>query len=70
LSSPVSVSKGRFQVQLNGLAGQNYTLLATTNVSLPTSNWFTVLVTNLSGNSAILQDNGTMEPPTCGAFIA
>jgi large repetitive protein len=57
LSSPFSVSRGKFQMQLNGLAGQNYTLLATTNMSAPTSNWFTVLVTNLSVNSVILQDN-------------
>jgi hypothetical protein len=44
------------QLQLNGVAGQDYTLLTSTNMALPLSNWAAVLTTNLPGASAVLQD--------------
>ena len=43
---------------LSGLsaAGQSYTVLISTNLALPLSNWFPVLSTNLPGSSAFIQD--------------
>jgi hypothetical protein len=52
-----SKSGAQFSFLLTGVAGQNYTVLATTNLSLPLSNWFPVLITNLSGSSALIRDS-------------
>ena len=51
-----SKSGAQFSFLLSGVAGQNYTVLASTNLSLPLSNWFPVMVTNLSGSTALIQD--------------
>jgi hypothetical protein len=40
---------------LSGASGTNYTILVTTN--LTSGSWFTLLVTNLQGNFAYIQDN-------------
>ena len=57
VSHPAKLSSTQFGFQLSGLQGQNYTILASTNVSLPISNWFPVLTTNLSTSPAFIQDN-------------
>jgi hypothetical protein len=57
LSQPTKLSSTQFSFQLSGFAGQDYTILASTNVSLPMSNWFPVLTTNLSTNPAFIEDN-------------
>jgi hypothetical protein len=57
LTAPTWLGNAQFGFTLNGSPGTSYTVLATTNVTLPLSNWFTVLVTNLPGNSAFIQDN-------------
>lgn len=57
LTAPARLGNGEFQFIFNTTAGTNYTILATTNVSLPLSNWFTVLVTNVPSSSAFIQDN-------------
>jgi len=57
LSQPARGSVTQFDFLLTGITGQNYTILASTNVALPMSNWFTVLTTNLSGSPAFIQDN-------------
>ena len=50
-------SSTQFSFQLSGSAGQNYTVLASTNVSLPMSNWFPVLTTNLVTSPAFIKDD-------------
>jgi len=57
LSQPARTSGTRFGFLLSGTAGQNYTVLASTNAALHLSNWFPVLTTNLSGTAAFIQDN-------------
>ncbi len=57
LGQPVRVSPTQIGLNFSGIPGSNYTILATTNLALPLSNWFTVLVTNLSTNSVFIQDN-------------
>ena len=57
LSQPVLASGTQFGFLLGGFPGQNYTILATTNLSVPMSNWFTVLTTNLSSSPALIWDN-------------
>ena len=58
LPSPPQVSKatyfanGRFQLLLNGLAGQNYTLQMSTNLS--STNWLSLYVTNNSTTNSFL----------------
>jgi hypothetical protein len=54
--APLAHSTGTSQLQLNGVAGLNYTLYSTTNTAAPMSNWVVVLTTNLSGGSAVVQD--------------
>jgi hypothetical protein len=56
LQSPLRLSNSQFQVLLNGLAGQNYTLLAATN--LGADHWVVVLSTNLPCNSTSVVDSG------------
>jgi hypothetical protein len=57
LGEPAKLSGTQFSFQLSGIAGQNYTVLASTNVTLPMSNWFPVLTTNLSTSPAYIEDN-------------
>jgi hypothetical protein len=57
LSQPARLSPTQFGFTLNGASGISYTVLAATDLALPLSNWFAVLVTNLPGNSAFIQDN-------------
>jgi hypothetical protein len=57
LSQPAKLSSTRFGFQLSGFAGQDYTILASTNLSQPMSNWVTVLTTNLSTSPAFIEDN-------------
>jgi hypothetical protein len=55
ISQPVNLSGGRFGFTLAGSPGTNYTVLASTN--LATTNWFTLMTTNLSVSPAFVQDN-------------
>ena len=48
---------GKFQLQINGDAGQTYTLQMSTN--LASTNWITVLVTNAPGSSFFITDANT-----------
>jgi hypothetical protein len=57
LSQPTRLSDTQFGFVLSGAASQSYTVLASTNPALPLTSWSTVLTTNLSGSSAVLQDN-------------
>ncbi len=57
LSQPARLSPTQFGFNLGGSPGVNYTVVASTNLSVPLSNWFTVVTTNLLGNSALIQDN-------------
>jgi hypothetical protein len=58
LSQPQRISSTQFGMELNAAAGYNYTILTTTNISLPSTNWNTLLiVSNLFGNSYFIQDN-------------
>jgi hypothetical protein len=56
LSQPARISATQFKFLLSGAASQTYTVLATTNLALPLSNWSTVLITNLSAATATIQD--------------
>ena len=57
LSQPSKMSNTQFSFAFSGIPGQYYTVLTTTNPALPLVNWSTLLITNLSGNSALIQDN-------------
>jgi hypothetical protein len=52
LSLAKYLGNGRFQLQLNGMAGQNYTLQMATN--LVSATWNTVLITNNSTTNSFL----------------
>jgi len=54
LQAPLSLSAGGFQFTLNGMAGQNYTIQASTN--LGRSNWVTALVTNAPCDAVLIRD--------------
>jgi len=54
LAAPLAVSSGQFQFTLNGLAGQNYTILRSTN--LGSGNWLALLGTNAPCNSVLIRD--------------
>jgi hypothetical protein len=56
LSQPMQVGPGQVGCLLNGAVGTNYTVLASTNISLPMANWFPVFVTNLTTGTALLLD--------------
>jgi hypothetical protein len=60
VGQPARLSSTQFGFTLNGSAGTNYTIQTATNLS-PT-NWFTLMVTNLSGNAAFIQDNQATNP--------
>jgi hypothetical protein len=55
ISQPVNLSAGHFGFNLAGSPGTNYTVLACTN--LATTNWFTLMTTNLSVSPIFIQDN-------------
>jgi hypothetical protein len=57
LNQPARASDTQFSFMLSGLTGQTYTILASTNLTLPMSNWVTVLTTNLSTSPAFIEDN-------------
>ena len=57
VSQPARLSGTQFGFLLTGAQGQNYTVLTTTNLALPLSSWTTVLITNLAGSTAHIQDN-------------
>jgi|GEM_PF-553961 len=57
LSQPARTSGTQFSFQLSGLTGQNYTILATTNLAVPMSNWVPVLTTNLSVSPVLIRDS-------------
>ena len=55
VSQPTWLAPARFGFTLSGSPGTNYSILACTN--LATTNWFTVLTTNLSTSPVSIQDN-------------
>jgi len=55
LSQPAMLSSNVFQFQLSGLAAQNYTVQVSTN--LASTNWLTLLITNLSASPVLIQDS-------------
>ena len=54
LNSAGFLAGGKFQFQINGIAGQNYTLQMSTN--LASTNWMSILVTNAPGGSFFIMD--------------
>jgi YD repeat-containing protein len=54
LSTPTRPSSSQFQMLLDGVAGQNYTVQTTTN--LASTNWSTLLITNAPGSSIQIID--------------
>jgi hypothetical protein len=54
LSLPVWLTN-RFQMRLIGAANQTYSVQVSTN--LVSTNWFTLMTTNLSASPALIQDN-------------
>jgi hypothetical protein len=54
LQAPVHVSSSVFQFTLNGLAGQNYAIQKTTN--LTSGSWVDALATNAPCNTVLIQD--------------
>ena len=56
ISQPARSSGTQFGFQLSGVPGQTYTILASTNIALPMSDWFPVLTTNLSTSPAQIED--------------
>jgi YD repeat-containing protein len=54
LSTPSRSSNSQFQMLLNAVAGQNYTVQTTTN--LTSTNWSTLLITNAPGSSIQIID--------------
>jgi hypothetical protein len=61
LSQPARPSPTQFGFNLYGSAGTNYTIWASTNLSV--TNWFTVMIiTNLQVTPAYLQDNQATNP--------
>ena len=56
----MSKSGGQFQFAVSGLAGQNYTIQASTN--LKTTNWTSLLVTNPTVNTFIFADPNATNP--------
>lgn len=57
LSQPVKLAGTQFGFLLSGTPGQSYSVSVTTNPMLPLTSWSTMLTTNLSGDSAFIQDN-------------
>lgn len=55
LGQPARLSGNLFQFQLSGLTGLNYTVQVAT--SLSSTNWLTLLITNLSASPMLIQDN-------------
>ena len=55
LDQEARLSSSQFQFLLLGTVGQNYTVQVSTN--LVSTNWLTLLTTNLSANPAFIQDN-------------
>ncbi|MGD0261919.1 MAG: hypothetical protein ABSD29_19290 [Verrucomicrobiota bacterium] len=55
VGQPARLSSNLFQFQLSGMADQNYTVQVSTN--LGSTNWHTLLITNLSGSPVFIQDN-------------
>jgi hypothetical protein len=55
LDQGARLSASQFHFQLTGAMGQNYTVQACTN--LASTNWFTLMITNLSANPVFIQDN-------------
>jgi YD repeat-containing protein len=54
MSAPSHSSNNQFQMLLDGVAGQNYTVQTTTN--LASTNWSTLLITNAPGSSIQIID--------------
>jgi hypothetical protein len=57
LSQPARITPTQFRFLLSGATGTSYTVLASTNPALQSSNWSTLLTTNLSSSPATIQDN-------------
>ena len=57
VGQPRRISVTQFGFNLGGVPGSNYTVLTTTNLSIPLSNWLTLLITNLPAQSAFIQDS-------------
>ena len=55
LDQGARLSASQFHFQLTGATGQNYTVQACTN--LASTNWFTLMTTNLSASPVFIQDN-------------
>jgi protocatechuate 3,4-dioxygenase beta subunit len=58
LGSPLKPPGSQFRFVINGTAGSNYTVLASTNFTT----WFTVGITNLTSSSVLFQDNQATNP--------
>ena len=62
LNQAARISATQFGMCLNAPAGNNYTILLTTDLSLPSSSWNTLLiVSNLPGSPYFIQDNGATD---------
>ena len=59
LFSPVMISNSAFGFSFRGLGGQSYRVLASTNVSLPVSNWWTLLTGTYSPGAVIYSGSFT-----------
>lgn len=57
LSQPTNITSGQFGFYLTGAVGSNYTIRATTNITLPFSNWPPLLITNLPISPAFIRDS-------------
>lgn len=60
ISSPALLANGRFQMAVNGSAGQNYTIQMSTN--LASINWISLLITNPSRGSFLFNDASATNP--------
>jgi hypothetical protein len=58
VGQPARASLSQFSFTFTGTPGFNYTILTSTDLSLPISDWTTVLITNLSSDSVIIEDQG------------
>jgi hypothetical protein len=55
LDQAIRLSGTQFRFQLSGTVGQTYSVQVSTN--LVSTNWFTLMTTNLSASPALIQDN-------------
>ena len=56
LGQLIHLSNGQVGAYLSGTVGSNYTILVSTNITLPMANWSPVFVTNLTTSPVLLVD--------------